>query len=177
MGSMKNTEKNCHECGAKLEVNVNWYAAFMKAHSNICKECYRSKGRERYKNNREKIINWYKDNKEKIKERRRNQYRNNPEKKRERDRKWRESNKDRVREYGWRHQGINITYREYEKMYEEQGGKCLFCGKEFKVLAVDHNHNTGEIRGLLCLRCNLKIEAYENVDVRNNIIKYLEGVR
>lgn len=46
-----------------------------------------------------------------------------------------------------------MTLEEYRKMYEKQNGKCLICEKEGK-LDVDHNHSTGEIRGLLCNACN-----------------------
>jgi hypothetical protein len=49
-----------------------------------------------------------------------------------------------------------ITLEEYYKMLEAQGGKCAICGggttKQF--YNVDHNHATGEMRGLLCSPCN-----------------------
>ena len=51
-----------------------------------------------------------------------------------------------------------ITVGQYERLLEVQGGCCAVCQKNalvFKTrLAVDHNHKTGEIRGLLCYRCN-----------------------
>src|SRR5512133_1732010 len=51
----------------------------------------------------------------------------------------------------------NITLQQYNEIKEAQGGKCYICriatGKA-RALAVDHNHETGEIRGLLCLTCN-----------------------
>lgn len=50
--------------------------------------------------------------------------------------------------------GINIVT--YEFMLQEQDGKCWICGLEDNEgkLAVDHDHNTGEVRGLLCRNCN-----------------------
>ena len=45
-------------------------------------------------------------------------------------------------------------------MYSEQKGSCQICEKKFKqgVSAhVDHDHDTGEVRGLLCLNCNTGI--------------------
>ncbi len=50
-----------------------------------------------------------------------------------------------------------ITVEQYDAMLRQQNGLCAICGrapKRFR-LAVDHDHETGEIRGLLCTRCNL----------------------
>ena len=50
-----------------------------------------------------------------------------------------------------------LTSEEYWKVYEYQGGTCAICqratGKR-KRLSVDHDHATGEVRMLLCTRCN-----------------------
>jgi Autographiviridae endonuclease VII len=58
--------------------------------------------------------------------------------------------------------GITIT--EYDALYQHQDGVCAICGKpesgrdntgtKIKALAVDHDHETGAIRGLLCSTCN-----------------------
>lgn len=47
-----------------------------------------------------------------------------------------------------------VTVSEYERLLQHQGGVCFICGrKPGRVrLAVDHNHKTGEVRGLLCPR-------------------------
>lgn len=54
-----------------------------------------------------------------------------------------------------------ITLEQYEELLEKQDHKCAICDKhkdEFKInLAVDHNHITGEIRGLLCAYCNHRV--------------------
>ena len=50
-----------------------------------------------------------------------------------------------------------MTLEDYERMLEAQGGVCAICGEprpEERTLHVDHDHETGEIRGLLCFRCN-----------------------
>lgn len=57
-----------------------------------------------------------------------------------------------VRNYG-------IGLDEYERMLEEQQGVCAICGLEQNSkrntrLCVDHCHDTGSVRGLLCDRCN-----------------------
>jgi hypothetical protein len=51
-----------------------------------------------------------------------------------------------------------ITVEDYNRMFEEQGGRCKICethqSELSKALAVDHDHSTGRVRGLLCHRCN-----------------------
>lgn len=52
-----------------------------------------------------------------------------------------------------------ITPEAWEAMHAAQGGRCLICGGDGgdRSLAVDHNHITGAIRGLLCGDCNLAL--------------------
>ena len=64
-----------------------------------------------------------------------------------------------------------MTLAQYESMLKEQDGKCAICeqpetsvdGKTgtLKNLAVDHCHNTGKVRGLLCSRCNTTLGKLE----------------
>ena len=54
-----------------------------------------------------------------------------------------------------------ITQEDYDRMYEEQKGKCLICLRE-RTLVVDHNHTTGQVRGLLCSGCNTGIGQFEH---------------
>lgn len=55
----------------------------------------------------------------------------------------------------------DITPADYNALYEEQKGTCAICGlhqTQFdKPLAVDHCHDTGKVRGLLCFDCNTGI--------------------
>ncbi len=46
-------------------------------------------------------------------------------------------------------------------MLESQGGSCAICdgGTSKNYLACDHDHKTGEVRGLLCARCNKLLAA------------------
>lgn len=63
-----------------------------------------------------------------------------------------------------------ITAAEYDALFTAQGGVCAICGQPEKAdlnapgtarrygwLAVDHDHDTGKIRGLLCQHCNTGI--------------------
>ena len=48
-----------------------------------------------------------------------------------------------------------LTLDEYNALYEAQGGVCALCGQPSRTnLAVDHCHETGRVRGLLCTSCN-----------------------
>jgi hypothetical protein len=54
-----------------------------------------------------------------------------------------------------------ITLEEYEERLEAQGGCCAICYRSpqevEKALGVDHNHETNQIRGLLCDKCNFAL--------------------
>jgi hypothetical protein len=45
---------------------------------------------------------------------------------------------------------------DYERMFKRQGGRCAGCGgrPQRRRLAIDHDHKTGKVRGLLCSTCN-----------------------
>lgn len=62
---------------------------------------------------------------------------------------------------------LGITNDDYWKMYKEQKGRCGICkrrmySKRYKVFCVDHNHTTGEIRGLLCHNCNRALGMFRD---------------
>jgi hypothetical protein len=55
---------------------------------------------------------------------------------------------------------FGITPERYEELLEAQGGVCAICQKPCssgRRLAVDHDHEAGIVRGLLCRRCNTAI--------------------
>ena len=62
--------------------------------------------------------------------------------------------------------GSHFTHRDYNAAFLVQAGKCYLCDRhqsEFKQrLAADHNHATGQFRGLLCLHCNWRVGILED---------------
>ena len=70
---------------------------------------------------------------------------------------------------------FGITESEYEEMLSSQGGKCAICGggpdTRWKMLAVDHDHTTGKVRGLLCMVCNTTLGRVESRF--DNMMQYL----
>lgn len=78
------------------------------------------------------------------------------------------------------YQNFGIRIADYNKMFLEQGGCCKICkinqSKLRRALAVDHNHITGQIRGLLCDTCNAGIgylKADDGIQLLNNAITYI----
>lgn len=61
-------------------------------------------------------------------------------------------------------------------MLRRQDGSCAVCRRPCATgrrLAVDHDHGTGRIRGLLCFRCNTSLERYERYSAE--FAAYLAG--
>ncbi len=66
-----------------------------------------------------------------------------------------------------------ITLEEYEALNVAQDGRCAICrGWEGKRLHVDHDHDTGRIRGLLCPRCNRALAQVG--DDMGGLLRYME---
>lgn len=79
--------------------------------------------------------------------------------------------------YNLKHK-YGITLAEYDDILEAQDGGCAICGKtpkeEGKRLAVDHNHETGQIRALLCAHCNTGLGGFrDNPQLLAKGIEYL----
>jgi hypothetical protein len=55
-----------------------------------------------------------------------------------------------------------MTEQRYQEMFKEQRGKCSLCLKRVK-LHIDHDHDTGVVRGLLCIRCNSSLAWIEEM--------------
>ena len=71
-----------------------------------------------------------------------------------------------------------ITLQQYNQMLEDQNGVCAICGKADEVegrrMAIDHNHDTGEVRGLLCGTCNRGLGNFQDsIDMLKKATDYL----
>jgi len=78
-----------------------------------------------------------------------------------------------------------ITHKEFTKAWNKQDGKCSICDKELPDLmtydnrrrgyAIDHNHETGKFRGILCTKCNSLLGmAEDSARILAKAIGYLE---
>ena len=112
------------------------------------------------------------------------------------NKKWSEKNKEKKAEYRHKHYMENrdkflhierernyqklygIGVAEYDAMLVAQDGKCKICRRaraskntKFRFFSVDHDHVTGDVRGLLCNKCNGSLGWYEAFS--ESIVSYL----
>lgn len=70
-----------------------------------------------------------------------------------------------------------ITPEQYEKIWESQGRRCGICQSRPASIrfAVDHDHKTGQVRGILCKRCNHDLlgGAHDSIELMWSALKYL----
>jgi hypothetical protein len=169
--------------------------AFREAHPDIVTARLVARREKRPPYNKK----YYEDNRERMILRAREYRKNNPEKvaasqkeydaahRQERaalSRKWSKAHPEKVKVWNRQRALKNkygITTDEYDAFYKSQDGKCAICGcikpEPEKCFAVDHNHNTGNIRGLLCSNCNTGIGMLQdNSDLLRIAADYLEKI-
>ena len=72
-----------------------------------------------------------------------------------------------------------LTEADYEMMFRQQSGRCAICQKESerRRLCVDHDHESGVVRGLLCDRCNRRVVGLIESQTGRVALEYLYGRR
>ena len=93
---------------------------------------------------------------------------------------WYQKNKKKNKDHQLKYK-FGITIEDFDRMVESQNGLCAICeGENVKIrgkvvaLAVDHNHKTGKVRGLLCNGCNTSLGRFKTIVMLKKAIKYLE---
>lgn len=75
------------------------------------------------------------------------------------------------------YKAYGLSFDEYLNLIQSQNNTCKICKAAFKRtkdIHVDHNHNTGKIRGILCSNCNRCLGLLkDNITVLQNAIEYL----
>jgi hypothetical protein len=79
----------------------------------------------------------------------------------------------------FRYTSIKIVYglerEEYERMLADQNNKCAICGTHMEKPYIDHCHKSGDVRGLLCMKCNMGLGHFkDDVSIMKNAISYIE---
>lgn len=75
----------------------------------------------------------------------------------------------------------NISLEDYQSALKQQNGKCAICGSDkpkgrYRNFAVDHDHSTGDIRGLLCAPCNTGMGHFQDSpELLRKAADYLES--
>ena len=143
---MTKTCPKCRKTKALSEFGKN--ALRKDGHTRLCKLCNNAYQRDLYARNRERYLA------------KRRRYRE------------RHSSEALLWRYG-------ITLDTYHATLEAQDNRCAICGKtpeeNGKRICVDHDHETNEIRGLLCNRCNRVLGfVQDNPSLLRNAASYLE---
>lgn len=146
------TNKTCVNCNEEKSID-----SFYKnknctgGHDTTCKECFKARASQYYLDNKSVVL--------------------------ERMAKDWLSQKERVlrRKY-------NMSLQDYIDMYETQDGKCAICNRHHELfdkakdqLVVDHDHDTGKVRKLLCNNCNTGLGMFkESTNLLKLASEYLE---
>ena len=163
--------KTCRVCGEEKPLDEYHKNKGNKdGHLNACKKCVLQQSKEYRSENRDKILEYKKE------------YYSRPENKDRRseymkdyfskpENKDREKSRQLQKKYG-------ITLDEYNQMFTDQNGCCAVCGKhesnQVRSLAVDHDHETGEVRELLCTSCNTSLGLLqENEEILLSMLAYI----
>lgn len=151
----------CNKCFLEKDINCFGIDKSTKTGYNYtCKECRNTILRSRYDPERTRIKNINNSN--------------------QRKQFYRSDRGIEISRRSWLLKQYNITLEEYNALNTTQNGLCAICFESEiyyrnKVLCVDHDHKTGEIRGLLCNRCNRALGLLkEEKQILLNAIKYLE---
>lgn len=150
------------KCGSISNVEGG---ALVKGRSKSC-GCLKRVSKQEQKERRKKYkADYFQENKEKIYERNKQ---NKP-------------SAERIKQYYVKSK-YKISIEDVDKLLKLQDGKCAICGVEFNdnvranKMVIDHNHITGEVRGLLCHNCNVGLGHFkDNVELLAKAINYLGG--
>jgi len=119
-------------------------------------------------------------------------YVKDPDKSNARCREYRAEHKDELKAYRYERReqdagqhlqrAFDITLADYDAILEVQGSGCAICGKtpeeNGRRLDVDHDHDTNEVRGLLCNSCNKAIGLFQDNPVYvRSAANYLESYK
>lgn len=152
--------KICNKCNKKKPATVNYFTKDSHLKSGLrgeCKDCEHKHQKKLYAKNKNKFY--------------------------KRQKKWKQSPKGKISVKNSRlKKCFGIDLEKYQQMLLQQNGVCAICGRpeiatyngKIRMLAVDHDHKTGEIRGLLCQRCNTVLGSCgDNVALLLQMMSYL----
>ena len=95
-------------------------------------------------------------------------------------RAWRRRNPERRHHYGIKYL-YGLDREEYQRLLNAQHGRCALCHREpgrKRRLCVDHCHETGRVRGLLCIPCNVALGRLAETPERLKVtLRYLQPER
>jgi hypothetical protein len=142
--------------------------------TKVCPHCHQEKDTSEFHRNGQKkprIHSWCKECIRPVKRDYQREYRKTHPVDPEYHKKWWAEHREEIHERR-RRQKYGDSF-DYKQMATNQQGRCAICGKE-TVLVTDHNHKTGEVRGLLCANCNVGLGYFsDSPEILVNAATYL----
>jgi hypothetical protein len=148
--------KTCTKCGLEKPLTEFYRASGTRdGLRGDCKACFQARAKARYPLVRDERIaatlRWREQNPERYRENQR-RMRNSPQ------------GKERQRA-GHLKRKYGITIEQYDELLAAQGGRCAICRREPRPdisLHLDHDHESGQLRGILCFRCNNALGDFDD---------------
>ena len=117
---------------------------------------YKSPERKEYmrqwrRNNKEWLKNWRTENLDRIHSQRSDKYYADHD-----------AAKDYHRKRAYKYRDHKVSFKDRENLIAVQDGKCAICSDNTKTLQVDHDHETGAYRGMLCPQCNMGLGHWKD---------------
>ena len=162
--------KRCNKCGIEKPLDDFYRAPGMRdGHRGDCKVCDLAAKKKRYLADPAKAVarvkRWQQANPERVNATQRAR-RAKPEVKRA----------DRARHLMTKY---GITIEQYDELLAAQGGRCAICRREPRPdisLHLDHDHESGRLRGILCFRCNNSLgDLDDDPSLLRAAFRYLES--
>lgn len=127
---------------------------------------------------------YYQKNRDRIRDRQAQRYAEDPAERKARTDRGRAANPEQYRRQQWvarLRRVYGMTPEDYALMLAEQGGVCAVCREPeviVKTMPVDHDHDTGVVRGILCTPCNTTLgKMKEDPERLRALADYIEKHR
>lgn len=177
--------KECTTCKLMKPLSEFHRSSRVKSgYVSACKSCESIRGRKKYDPLKNKIR--YEEKKDEYLATQKEYYKNNKARIQQRSKDYYNRNLEKWLESGWKQKGIlnregkPFTKIDHMKELERTSGLCEICKSDGtlhkKGLCVDHDHDTGIVRGILCAHCNSAIgHFHDDINKLTNAICYLNS--
>jgi len=144
-------EKTCSKCKRNLPLTTKYFSRDKHKKSGFTSQCKRC----------------------------RNENKQSPECEKKYQRKYNDSEKGKINRRKQQLAKYGLTEQDYKILYENQHKKCAICKKELPYsntnVHIDHNQETGKVRGILCQQCNVGLGFFQdNLDLLIAATNYLQ---
>ena len=175
----------CTKCNLEKSISEFYPSKRHKlGYIRTCKQCEKVRALKKY--DPEKKRKHYLENKEMYLLRTKEYIKKNKDLIKKKNNEYYKNNKLKFLESGWKSKGILnknseiFKKQDFDELFEKANYTCAICNidspKHIKGFVVDHCHNTGIARGILCAHCNLALGGFkDNVEILKKAIDYLNN--